>query len=58
MPSVGPGTRAADPMRILLQVGRVGKPALRLNPPTGARIGIARIDDNPAPWQLSPTTVL
>jgi hypothetical protein len=30
MPSVGSGSRAADPMPIFLQVDRGGKPTLRL----------------------------
>jgi hypothetical protein len=62
MPSVGSGSRAADPMRIFLQVDRCGKPVLRLkcagNTLAGTPVRIVRIDDNPAPCQLSPTTVL
>jgi hypothetical protein len=41
MPSVGSGSRAADPARIFPQVGRSGKPALRLNAPAGAPPGSA-----------------
>jgi hypothetical protein len=61
MRSVGSGSLAADPVSIFLQVCRGGKPTLRLKVSLivgGRSGGVGRIDEPPAPWQLSPTTIL